>query len=59
MAFMKMVGLEVTPLTPSSLTMRARVPRRMTAREMLSYQMLWPKRPISCTLDLGMAFLRK
>ena len=38
MAFSKIVGLEVTPLMPSSSTRRSRSPSSISAREMLSSQ---------------------
>jgi hypothetical protein len=42
MAWLKMVGLDVTPVTPSSSTMRRNSPLVIRPRRMLSYQTLWP-----------------
>src|SRR5262245_13287794 len=41
-AFWKIVGFEVTPRTPASLTRRASSPPSSRSRLMLSYHMLWP-----------------
>src|SRR6266542_5279633 len=42
MAWSKMVGFEVSPVTASSSTYRRRVPVVRSSRVMLSSQMLWP-----------------
>src|SRR5262245_40236673 len=41
-AFWKIVGFEVTPRTPASLTSLASSPPSSRSRLMLSYHMLWP-----------------
>jgi hypothetical protein len=43
MAWSKMVGFEVSPVTPSSSIYRASVPRSNSSRVMLSSHRLWPR----------------
>src|SRR3954465_7861400 len=53
MAFWKIVGLEVTPTTASSLIRRSRSPSLSSGRDRKSIQTLWPCSESSCRRDVA------
>src|SRR5689334_8018196 len=53
-AFWKMVGFDVTPVTASSSSSRASPPLVRSSRERLSIHTLWPSSDSSCRRELAM-----